>query len=124
MPEEENQNKGTEQMLKTIIKEIFLEIKKIRRYVWERSHHITEIIRVPTVAQWDQQCLCSTRTQVQSPAQHSGLKDLACHNEGHNCGSDLIPAAGTPYATGWPKKRNKTNKQKQLKKTPESINPE
>lgn len=32
---------------------------------------------LPAVAQWNWWCLCSTRTQVQSPAQHSGLKDLA-----------------------------------------------
>jgi len=31
---------------------------------------------VPTVAQWDQQHLCSAGTHVQSLAQHSGLKDL------------------------------------------------
>ena len=30
---------------------------------------------VPTVTQRDQQHLCSARTQVQSLAQHSGLKD-------------------------------------------------
>ena len=29
------------------------------------------------VVQQDQQCLCSTRTQVPSPARHSGLKHLA-----------------------------------------------
>ena len=28
------------------------------------------------MAQWDQQHLCSVRTQAQSPARHSGLKDL------------------------------------------------
>ena len=32
---------------------------------------------VSAVAQQDQQCLCSTRTQVPSPARHSGLKHLA-----------------------------------------------
>ena len=32
---------------------------------------------VLTVAQQDQWYLCSARTQVQSPARHSGLKDLA-----------------------------------------------
>ena len=30
---------------------------------------------VPTVAQWDLQHLCSTRTQVQSLALHSGSED-------------------------------------------------
>ena len=29
------------------------------------------------MAQWGRWCLCSARTQVQSPAQHSELKDLA-----------------------------------------------
>ena len=32
---------------------------------------------VPTVAQQHPQCLCSTRTQLGSPAQLSGLKDPA-----------------------------------------------
>ena len=40
------------------------------------------------------------RTQVQSPAWHSGLKD---------CGLDLIPGLVTPYTVEWPK--GKTNKQ-------------
>ena len=31
--------------------------------------------RVSAVMPWDQWCLCSTRTQVRSPAWHSGLKD-------------------------------------------------
>ena len=31
--------------------------------------------RVPTVAQRDQQCLCSTGTEVPPPAQYNGLKD-------------------------------------------------
>ena len=30
---------------------------------------------IPALVQWDQQLLCSTRTQVQSLAQHGGLKD-------------------------------------------------
>ena len=34
-------------------------------------------LRVPTVVQWDQWHLCSTRMQVQSLAWHSGLKDPA-----------------------------------------------
>lgn len=33
--------------------------------------------RVPTAAQLDRRWLCSARTQVWSPAQHSGLNDLA-----------------------------------------------
>ena len=49
---------------------------------------------VSAVAQQDQQCLCSARTQVQSLAGHSELKgsrvtaDVAL---GGHCGSDLIP---------------------------------
>ena len=45
---------------------------------------------VPTVVQQDQHPLCSTKTQVQSPAQHSRLKD-----------------PGTPPALGWPEKKEK-----------------
>ena len=35
------------------------------------------VIRVPAVAERDQQCLCRTRTQVPFQAQQSGLKDQA-----------------------------------------------
>ena len=57
------------------------------------------------MAQWDLQHLGSTGTQVQSPAWHSGVRIQHCHSNGLglNCGSDLIPGLGTPYALGWPK---------------------
>ena len=48
-------------------------------------------------------------TQVQSPAQHSGLR-IWCRRSwgiGHSCGSDMIPSLGTPHATGQPKKKKK-----------------
>ena len=50
------------------------------------------------------------------PAQHSGIKDLASPScgRGYKYGSDLIPGSGTPYASGWPKKKKKikTNQKK------------
>ena len=48
--------------------------------------------------QWDQQYLCSTRTQVWSPAQHGGLKDpvlLQLQCRGYKRSLDLIPGLGT-----------------------------
>ena len=53
--------------------------------------------------------LGSTGTQVQSPARHSGLRIWHCGSSGlgHDCGSDLIPGPGTPYALGRPKMKNK-----------------
>ena len=45
----------------------------------------------------------SVRTQVQSPAQCSGVKDPCCPK----CTSDLIPGPGIPYVTGQPKKKKK-----------------
>ena len=64
---------------------------------------------VPTVMQQDQQCLWNTGTQVQSLTQDSGLKTWHCHScsVGCNCGLDLIPGPGTPYASGQPQKRIK-----------------
>ena len=56
--------------------------------------------------------ILSTGTQVQSLAQHSGSRiwqSSSC-SLGYNCGSDLIPGPGTPYAVRWPKKK----KQKML----------
>ena len=63
---------------------------------------------VPSVSQWDQQCLGSAGMQVQSLIWHSGLRIQQCHScgLGHNCGSDLIPDSGPPYASRQPKKKN------------------
>ena len=51
--------------------------------------------------------------QVQSPTQHSGLRIRCGHNFGlgHNCGSDLLPGPGTPYASGQPKFKKKKGKE-------------
>ena len=65
--------------------------------------------RFPAVVQQDQQHLCSTRTQVQSPAWHMGQKILCCHSCGidYNYDSDLFIGPGIPYAMGQPKKKKK-----------------
>ena len=59
----------------------------------------------------DPRHLWSTGMQVQSQAQHSGLRIL-CHDSygvsmGLSYGSDLIPGPGTPYTTGWQKEKKK-----------------
>ena len=61
------------------------------------------------MVQQDQQHLGSPGMQVQSPAQHSGLRIWRCGScsLGCNDGSDLIPGPGTPYAVGQPKKGEK-----------------
>ena len=53
--------------------------------------------------------LGSTATQVQSPAQHSGLRIRRCRScsLGLDCSLDLIPGPGTPYATGQPNRKKK-----------------
>ena len=63
------------------------------------------------MAQRDQQHLGSTGTLVRSPARHSGLRIQCCHScvLVHDCGLDLIPGPGSPYAMGWPKKEKKNN---------------
>ena len=60
------------------------------------------------MAQQDKWCLWNMDTGS-IPGQQSRLKDPALPQLGvrNNCGSDLIPGLGTPYAMGWPK----TNKQ-------------
>ena len=60
---------------------------------------------VPTVAQQNQQHLCSAWMQVPSLDQHSGLRIWCCcsYDLSHNCGLDLIPGLGNVYATGQPK---------------------
>jgi len=67
----------------------------------------TPSFRVPVMVQADRWRLRSTGTQVRSPARHSGFRIQHCHScsLGYNCGSDLIPGQGTPYALGQPKKR-------------------
>ena len=66
-------------------------------------------IGIPTVVQWDWWHLWSAGTQVISQAWHCGLR-IQHYNScgvGHNCGLDLIPVPGTPYAAGWPKMKRK-----------------
>ena len=62
---------------------------------------------VPAAAQWDWQHLGSPGMQVRSLAQHCGLTVRRVHScdTGGNCGSDLIPGLGTPYAVGRAKKK-------------------
>ena len=61
------------------------------------------------MAQQNTRCLGSFGTQVQSPAQCSGLRIHHCCRcgLGHNCDLDLIPGLGTPYAAWQPKKGGK-----------------
>ena len=58
--------------------------------------------------------LWSPEMQVRSPPQQNRLRIRHCHScgVGHNYGLDLMPGLGTPYATGWPKKREKKKKRK------------
>ena len=64
---------------------------------------------VPPIMQWDRRHLGSIGTQVQSLAHNSGLRMQHCHScsLGGNCGSDLIPGLGTPYAMGWERKNGR-----------------
>ena len=66
----------------------------------------------------DQLCLCSARMQVQSLVQERVKRTPCCHSwcVHYNCGSDLIPGLGTPYAVGRPKKNKEKKKEKNLKK--------
>lgn len=47
-------------------------------------------------------------------AQYSGLSVWCCHNcsIGHNCGSDIIPGLGPPFAWGWGEGTKKDKKKK------------
>ena len=86
--------------------------------------HINEPVKkyqpmhgVPFLAQWDRWPLESAGSQVPSPLQHSGLRICHCHSCSLDCdcGLDLIPGLGTPYAVGQPKMKEKnkhTSKQK------------
>ena len=46
--------------------------------IYKESKLFKRVLGVPTVVQWDQQCLGSTGTQVWSLAQHSGLRIQSC----------------------------------------------
>ena len=51
-------------------------------------------------------------------AQHRGYRVWSCCScsVGPNCGLDLIPGPGTPYAPGQPKKKKKEKKRKKKRK--------
>ena len=57
------------------------------------------------MVQWDQQHLGVLGQRFDSQPRHSGLRIQHCSScdLGHNCGSDLIPGLGIPYASGRPK---------------------
>jgi len=63
------------------------------------------------MAQWDQRCLGSAGSQVQSLAGHSELKipSQCCPrcSLGCDCGLDLIPGLGIPYSMRQPKMKKK-----------------
>ena len=73
------------------------------------------------MVQWAQQCLCNTRTQVQSPAGHSGLRIWGCHScsIGHNCSSDLIPGGNSICC----KEAKQTNKQTKTNSVDHPLSP-
>ena len=54
--------------------------------------------------------LCSTSMQVPFLAQHGGIWHCCSCGVGRNCGSELIPGLGTPYAVRWPKNQTKQTK--------------
>ena len=68
---------------------------------------------VPIMVEGDHR-LWSPEMQVRSPPQQNRLRIRHCHScgVGHNYGLDLMPGLGTPYATGWPKKREKKKKER------------
>ena len=75
-----------------------------------RKTEISEIDPgVPTVAQQDLQCLCSARTQVQSPARHSGLRHLVLlllrQRSQRWCGSDPWPGNSICHRAGKKEKK-------------------
>ena len=51
---------------------------------------------------------------------HSGLRIQRCCSLGPNCGSDLIPGPGTPYAMEWPKRKKR--KKQTSKQAERSVN--
>ena len=68
-----------------------------------KNHAFNIRTGVPAVAQWDQQYLGNTRTQVLY--QLSTVDQGSGCSLGLDCSLDLIPGPGTPYATGQPKKK-------------------
>ena len=66
----------------------------------------TQSLGVPAVAQRDWRHFGSTRTQG-SPAQWIRIPRCCRCDLGQDCGLNLIPGLGTPYAVGWLKKKKK-----------------
>ena len=72
--------------------------------VWLSKKKKKNSTGVPTVAQWERQCLWSTKTQVRSQAWHSGLR-LWCFC---SWGLDLTPYLGISICCGVAKKEKKS----------------
>ena len=70
---------------------------------------------VPDVAQHDWWHFCSVMTQVQSLAQHSGLRIWHGHScsVGYICGMDEIPGSGAPMPWGGQKRKRKKERKKE-----------
>ena len=64
---------------------------------------------VPAVVQGSPKCWDTGSI----PALAQWVRDPALMKP-HNCGSNLIPGPGTPYAMGWPKKETATTKQQAM----------
>ena len=69
------------------------------------------------MAQRGQWHLWSTGTQVGSPAGPGGVRGGYCCSLGGSFGLDVIPGLGTPYDSGWPKKRKKKSMRMDLSDT-------
>ena len=94
--------------------------------VWLYNHHHTQDTKLGVLSvldwQWDWQCLCSTRMQVESPVPHSGSKDPAllqlCCQSQLWFGSDSWPRNSIHYRVA---KREKKKKKEKEKKDTETI---
>ena len=75
------------------------------------------------MVQQDRWHLWSAGTQVQSPAQHSGLRIWCCcsYGLGSNCGSDQIPGPRTFICQGVAKKEKKKKKKRNIKSSSQTF---
>ena len=82
--------------------------------MWRKLEYLEEILKALAFPLWHNRIggvSGALGSRFDSLARHNGLRIWHCHScsLGQNCGSNLIPGPGTPYASWWQDNNNNNN---------------